>query len=279
MITVRRMTGSDRTSAQKLWQTVFGDDPAFLEWYFQTRFDPDRSFGVFSDGTLLSMALGRKVFLSVGREAVAAWLVAGVCTVPAYRKQGWMHRVMRAMEQAAREDAEWLCLRPVASEIYRSLGYRDAMTAKLVASKDCQMRSSVTVSEREELVSMLRVYRSVQEQQNGMVIRDEREQNRVLEEYRMEEGRTLLCESGGEVIGYSILVKREGGWQIAEQLAVSDEAHESLLAYAERLLKTQELKAELPCGTALIGTKQNTLQILPLNDRPIGTELYCLGDY
>lgn len=279
MSTVRRLTDADRADARSLWQTIFQDDLAFLNWYFDTRFDATRSFGVFLDGTLVSMALGRKVFLSIDGESVCAWLVAGVCTLPAFRKQGWMHRVMRTLEQAARGESRVLYLRPASPDIYRSLGYLPAMQAKVVRAEGRTIHPHHTVVPCEAVSIMRSVYQTVQEKENGMVVRDECEMAHVLEEYRMEEGRTLLVREGTKPLGYAILVKRDGRFQIAEQVAVSDEAHESLLAAAFQETKEKGLSAELPSSVTLSGTVRNTLELLPLDGISDRKGLYCIGDY
>lgn len=66
----RALTAADRAAARSLWQARFHDAEAFAAWYFAERFDPALSAGVFDGGTLLSMALGRRVRL--GGAAAAA---------------------------------------------------------------------------------------------------------------------------------------------------------------------------------------------------------------
>ena len=90
----RALTAADRAAARSLWQARFHDAEAFAAWYFAERFDPALSAGVCDGGTLLSMALGRRVRLGGAAGGLPAVLVAGVSTREGYERRGFMRRAM-----------------------------------------------------------------------------------------------------------------------------------------------------------------------------------------
>lgn len=120
---VRTLTPADRQAALALWQARFSDTDPFCGWYFQERFTPALSAGVFEDGRLRSMALGRPVTLRDG-GALPAVLVAGVSTEVGFERRGYMKRAMARVEAlAAQAGARLLVLRPVDPAIYLPLGF------------------------------------------------------------------------------------------------------------------------------------------------------------
>ena len=121
---VRTLTWADCEAALALWQARFFDSDPFCRWYFSERFTPALSAGVFLDGELVSMALGRPVTLREDGADLAAVMIAGVSTRMGYERRGYMRRAMAQAELlAAQAGARRLVLRPVDPAIYLPLGY------------------------------------------------------------------------------------------------------------------------------------------------------------
>ena len=121
---VRPLTGADGEAALALWQARFFDSDSFCRWYFSERYTPALSAGVFLDGELVSMALGRPVTLWEDGAEMAAVMVAGVSTRSGYERRGYMRRAMAHVEHiAGQAKASRLVLRPVDPAIYLPLGF------------------------------------------------------------------------------------------------------------------------------------------------------------
>lgn len=121
---VRTLTEADRQAALALWQARFFDSDPFCAWYFSERFTPALSAGVFEDGRLLSMALGRPIALCGDAGEIPAVMVAGVATRGGFERQGHMRRAVAHVEAlSAAAGASALVLRPVDPAIYLPLGF------------------------------------------------------------------------------------------------------------------------------------------------------------
>jgi hypothetical protein len=84
----------DRDAISQLWQTCFGDDEAYIDFYFQNRFTVENMLVIHRDGRPVSMASLLPVTLTAGGESVAAHYVYAVATLPAYRGQGLATRIL-----------------------------------------------------------------------------------------------------------------------------------------------------------------------------------------
>lgn len=87
---IRKLTASDRAQAEAMWRDIFEEAPAFTSYYFEKRFRPEHSFGAFEADRLVAMAQGRPTEIFVEGKVLPALLVAGVSTLPEYRRQGLM---------------------------------------------------------------------------------------------------------------------------------------------------------------------------------------------
>lgn len=120
----RTLTIDDCYAARALWQERFGDSDAFCDWYFAEQFTPELSAGVFLDGQLISMALGRPIALCEGGTNLPAAMIAGVSTRLGFERRGYMRRAMAHVEaQAEAAGFLRLALKPVNPAIYLPLGF------------------------------------------------------------------------------------------------------------------------------------------------------------
>lgn len=94
-LVLRRAHEADRPAVVDLWQTCFHDDSSFVDLYFSTKYSPERTYVVTSDGRLCSALQHLPYTLSLwgGEEALSYW--AGLSTCPADRGRGYMGALIR----------------------------------------------------------------------------------------------------------------------------------------------------------------------------------------
>jgi hypothetical protein len=85
---------TDREAVMHLWQTCFGDDEAYVDFYFKNRFSVENMLVIHRDGRPVSMASLLPVTLTVDGERVEAYYVYAVATLPEYRGQGLASRIL-----------------------------------------------------------------------------------------------------------------------------------------------------------------------------------------
>lgn len=110
---------------KELWKTAFGDTDRYIGFYFDEKAARSRIYSKYVDGTLASMAFFTPYEVMYrGRECIFPYIV-GVATAPAYRRRGFMRRLLEQGLSEAREqgcEAAFLC--PADEKIYEPLGFR-----------------------------------------------------------------------------------------------------------------------------------------------------------
>ena len=201
-IMIRSLRESDLDAAAELWLTCFPeDDRAFVDYYFARRTDPDRMLGVFvktaanAEPVLASMLCfdPRRMFAKrpgTGEELVLpVCFVAGVCTFPAYRRRGYVRRLLTALadERRAAGDAA-LLLKPFNIGFYEKLGFsrfafRRMLTVERPVVPDAEKDRISTVPLTAELLN--EVYSAANNGRNGALIRRNSDCAALAEEYRL----------------------------------------------------------------------------------------------
>jgi predicted acetyltransferase len=253
----------DRAEAETMWREIFKESPEFTAYYFERRFCPEHSFGAFDDGRLVAMALGRPTEIWVEGKAHSSLLVAGVSTLPEYRGQGLMHRLMTLLTDHAKQNRFSCCyLHPVSESLYASLGFRDGTDASIICSEKLRTHEAFNCSDTFSANDLLSVYDAVQRTHDGMQMRDETELAIVMADYATENAKTLTVFEGGHPIGY-IVYGGEG--TVFELLALRGSAYAFLLDEAARR-SGKELKAIVPSDCGVQGKIVYSMQYLVFND-------------
>lgn len=108
--------GTDREDIIRIWQTCFGDDRPYIEFYLENRFEEQNMMVIHEDGHPVSMAsfLPVQITMDGGREQ--ARYVYAVATLPQYRKKGYASEILR---HASAKYDEPLILQPGDDGLHR----------------------------------------------------------------------------------------------------------------------------------------------------------------
>ena len=88
---IRPLTPPDMGQARALWEACFEDLPAFLDWYFQTRFQPADGLGIFQDGQLVcDLHLSPRRIKLRQQSFPSAYLIA-LATDPPFAGWDWQN--------------------------------------------------------------------------------------------------------------------------------------------------------------------------------------------
>lgn len=223
----RALTAADRAAARSLWQARFHDAEAFAAWYFAERFDPALSAGVFDGGTLLSMALGRRVRLGGAAGGLPAVLVAGVSTREGYERRGFMRRAMAQLEaQAVSAGAALLVLRPVDQAIYLPLGF-SPYSAACLAPASGGAPQELRPAAQADAAALAACYAAATERLDAALSRTEADMAARLAEVASDGGLCVALSDGGAVQAYALLDAQAG--DAVEAAARSPELYAALL--------------------------------------------------
>ena len=140
----------DRENVMNLWQTCFGDDWSYIQFYFENRIENENMFVIHEDGKPVSMASMLPVQITINGEWQSAKYVYAVATLPQYRKKGYASEIIK---HAADKYKEPLILQPAEEslhEYYNSLGFSEGFEESpcWVYDGNCTRRACILESEQ-----------------------------------------------------------------------------------------------------------------------------------
>jgi len=262
-VILRRMNDEDRPQAEAMWRDIFEESPAFASYYFEKRFCPEHAFGAFDGDTLAAMTHGRPTEIMIDGKPYLALLVAGVSTLPAYRKQGLMHKLMTLLIDHA-EDSGFSCcyLHPVTESLYASLGFKNGADALIAHSDETRVQGHFDLSERFDAEDMLFIYHEMQKTHDGMELRDKEELYLVFGDYAIDNAKVMIALANHQPVGY-IIYCDDG--LVYELMALNPSAYAFLLDEAAKR-EGKEIKAIVPVDCGLPGERVYSMQYLVFND-------------
>lgn len=120
----------DLPQLRALWREAFGDSEAYMDLYFNHRFEPNETYILREDGEIVSMMTAMRVFLWAAEEnTLPGRYIYAVATKKRCQGKGYSHRLDRFMAEALRkEGCCFTCLVPAEDSLrrfYRTQGYRE----------------------------------------------------------------------------------------------------------------------------------------------------------
>ncbi|MCH5279184.1 MAG: GNAT family N-acetyltransferase [Christensenellaceae bacterium] len=131
---VKPISSADFQAAKALWKVCFPEDSdEFINYYFAKRIDPKRILGLYVNGELVSMLCVRIRETSFCGEHRRIGFIAGVCTLPEYRRRGYVRQLLdRANLMLAFKGVFASMLQPFSFDFYRKLGYETLAERRVI---------------------------------------------------------------------------------------------------------------------------------------------------
>ncbi|MDR1464125.1 MAG: GNAT family N-acetyltransferase [Oscillospiraceae bacterium] len=122
---------TDAPQILSLWQTCFGDDEAYIQFFLAHAFPLCRGIAAREEGRVVSMLFLLPGSLTQGETNLPAAYVYAVCTDPLFRSRGLAAGLIRFARDHAKDlgNVEALCLLPAEEglyDYYARLGFRTA---------------------------------------------------------------------------------------------------------------------------------------------------------
>lgn len=250
---LRKLSEADIPQCRKLWTDRFSDTDPFLAWYFQHYFNPSFSYGIFEEGSLVSMAHARQYYLRIDGIQYSGLMAGGVCTASDSERHGYMRMNMDAiLEDAVREEFSFVCLSPADAKIYEPLGYRTVCSVRIAhGMSECVPKKYEKDPDAEMLHS---IYTAFGKQFSLFPDRSVSGMQERIEEL-MSDGAKLYLLSNK---AYAFYNKKN---RLCEEIAgTSDNAVRKLL---KKLPK--DCEAVLPASFPCLGEIRPQLMFLPIN--------------
>lgn len=128
-IEIRPAGKGDADRQKKIWKLCFGDDDAYIDFYFASRYKEDKTLLMLLNGQIVSMLtiIPVEVVTADGRTFPSAMLYA-VATHPEYRGRGFASRLMDFCDRHLKQNRMEMSVIVPAEErlfdFYGKLGYK-----------------------------------------------------------------------------------------------------------------------------------------------------------
>ena len=240
MIT-RLLTQEDRDKAKALWLSTFDDPPAFVDWFFDHRYLPEWSAGMFDEGKLISVIHGAPMALTAGTTSFQALMTSGVATVPSERGKGHMYAAMRFLQTYAQErGVSALFNHPQRPGAYVHLDFRPSTFTKYWQGEGDFSPGEIAPFSEEKAYQ---VYSTIADRYTGLVLRDRDAFHLKMEDYRSDGARGFLMQKTGETVGYCVYFDKE---DVYGEEVLSLKEYGPILHELQRLSPHKSVSAKLP---------------------------------
>ena len=119
-IELRTALPQDEPALRENWRECFGDEDAYLDFFFSRRFVPEDTPVVESDGKVVSQLFLLPAALCAGAQRFPAYYLFAAATHPAYRGRGLMRTLLGEAERLSRIRGQFaVVLLPGEESLYR----------------------------------------------------------------------------------------------------------------------------------------------------------------
>ncbi|NLM36667.1 MAG: GNAT family N-acetyltransferase [Firmicutes bacterium] len=281
---IRPLTPHDMDQARTLWEVCFEDLPAFLDWYFQARFQPADGLGIFLKGRLVcDLHLSPRAVKLRRQNYPAAYLIA-LATAPSFRRLGLAKTLLTyALRHLAARGIYFTFLLPFNTKFYTRLGWGEWADHRLYHLSPAGHRTGKAdpnpkgesswrfrqVEAAQQLTLLADIYARFFAHVDGGLTRSAQDWTCLLLDHSLYGGKTWLAtDRAGTPHGYALVLPPDNGRPILRELIALDPTlKDSFLPY----LAAQLAGASCPPAVPEDGAAQLTPFIPP------GTQPVFLG--
>ena len=184
---------TDTASIRQLWETAFGAEEPYTQWYFSNVYRPDRTLCGFIDSELVTMAQFAPYTMSVCDESIPVVYLVGVATAPQHQKKGYSHRLLRQfLDDLSHSSYQMALLYTDIPNFYRPLGFNQIYnlrninfrTADAIPADNWQL---LTPTEQ-EMQHCDKIYRKMCSTMDGYILRGTKDWFTLCEAYPQDKG-------------------------------------------------------------------------------------------
>ena len=204
---IRKLKREEHEKTRRLWETIFIEDTSkFLDYYYSVKTAENEIYVVEEDGGIRAMLQLNPYRLQVGTGDIEGHYIVAVATEEAYRKRGYMAELLKRSMSDMRDRGEaFTFLMPAAETIYKPHGFRFIYRQKqgwIVGKSSKSPGISIAYARKEDCEEMARFANTYLEGRYQVYAkRDVHYYERLLEEFRSENGGILLVRESGRCIG------------------------------------------------------------------------------
>lgn len=216
-------TAADTPRIREIWAACFEDTPAFIDWFFENRYSPERTLSLRESGVILSDVQMIPYNVRLRGAALESWFIVGAATMPEARRKGHMARLLEAAYGRMRDTGIWIShLYPFHYDFYRKFGYDVCSERLLQRFSPADIAGSARMAEaapwpaevrplgpEDGPKALARCYQACMAGLDGYVDRDENAMRLRLSEHALDGGQGFIAVRDGETRAYTLYVRQE----------------------------------------------------------------------
>lgn len=198
---IRTAKSADADHLRQIWQACFGDADAYINFFFDNAFDPEKTLVFEAEGAVCSMLFLLDCSVWIGGEEYPASYLYAAATLPAYRSRGIMGRMIRRAGEFCRDlGKDFIILVPAEPglfDYYARFGFRPYFydAAEEWPSNGEQGMPAAQGIEEEDVSALEQIRRAVLRRCGGMMWNGA-QFSYALREHRLTGGQLFQTEDG-----------------------------------------------------------------------------------
>lgn len=241
-----------RKQVKDLWNLCFDDTDAFVEFYFNRRFNNQVNQSISSGNRIIAaLQMLPYTFTYYGTEFGTSY-ISGACTHPEFRNKGVMRRLIaESFAQMSAQDIAFCTLIPAEDwlfDYYAKLGFAPVFS---YAMQDVTERSLKRDTSKIEKVIDLNAevfdYFDIKMHKRDFCIQHgEADVKVILEEMKIDDGCVLAAYREGNIVGLAFVYQEEKVLYISELLYDTNKVKQELINAVGKLDSNADIKLIVP---------------------------------
>ena len=186
------LRAEDIPAAKALWKICFGDSDQYIDFFFERKFIPCNSLGLFLDGRLAADLFMQEKTLVLQGCNLRTGFLAGCATHPDFQKKGYMRKLLqRELEVMCQQGYALCALHPFLHAFYRKFGWETASYMVRVALPAAKPASAVILQDDVDCAHLLSMYQRYMLDAQGYFARSLEDMRCKIDEH---------CADGGKIL-------------------------------------------------------------------------------
>ena len=195
---IRYAVKKDLENIKDIWNYCFGDEEAFVNYYFNNKYKPENTIIIEENDELMSSLQLNQYKINLNNKVYNTSYVVGVSTYPNARGKGYMKDMMDfALNELYKKDQLVSLLMPIDYRLYKKYGYEhcyDQIEYKLNIE---ELKQFKIVGDFKKITNnhinyMMDIYNEFLLNTNGYVVRDKNYYENLFKEIKCENGHMYI---------------------------------------------------------------------------------------
>jgi predicted acetyltransferase len=207
---INRASDKQTAEIRTAIETCFPDlDSRYLDYYFKFLYKPEHCFVKTYEDKIIAMSIRTPHDLMFNGRVLRTSMIAGVCTLPDYRRHGYMKELMDILVDAVEHSELLTLIQTEQPALYEPYGFRTVYNRReySIERKDVKRITNFGCAYEPPALDLLKVYSAYIKRFNGFYARTLKDFVNYKKEIALEGGKIVAFYNGKDQIqGYAAMI-------------------------------------------------------------------------